>query len=382
MQETKKKILVFTDWFEPGFKAGGPIRSCVNFAFHMKSDYDVFIFTSDRDLGDTQAYQGIETNSWTGKAAGLKLFYASPAFLTWKNIIAMIKSISPDFIYLNSMFSKYFALYPLLMKRFAKLSAKIILAPRGMLRASALAFKASKKKVFLGVFNALKIPSQLHFHATDTTELNDIKKLFGEKTSVTEVSNFPGAQRPFRPLTKKEPGHLKMIYTGRIHPIKNLSFLLGCLQSVSYKVDFTVVAAIEDEAYWNICREMISKLASHINVELMSNVPHAELENILLQHHLFVLPSKGENFSHAIYESLAAGRPVLISDQTPWRNLEGKMAGWDLSLDEPSGFTAIINKVAAMDLEELNTYCRQAWQYCNDFITHSNIKTQYLKLFS
>ena len=43
---------------------------------------------------------------------------------------------------------------------------------------------------------------------------------------------------------------------------------------------------------------------------------------------LFLLPTGGENFGHAIFEALACGVPALISDQTPWRGLAaGRPAG-------------------------------------------------------
>ena len=377
-----KKILVFTDWFEPGFKAGGPIRSCVNFAFHMKTDYEIFVFTTDRDLGDEAAYQDITINQWLTPESNLHIFYASPGFLSWKNILQLIKEINPAFIYLNSMFSRFFSLYPLLMKRFKKLPAKLVLAPRGMLKESALAYKSSKKKIFLSLFRTLRLPARIIFHVTDATEGNDVRKQFGEESSVTQITNFPGVQHPFTPVAEKDPASLKMIFVGRIHPIKNLSFLLDCLQQTSYSMDLTVIAPIEDQQYWNICRESITKLASRINVQLITNLPHDQLEGILLKHHLFVLPTKGENFGHAIYEALAAGRPVLISDQTPWRNLEQQRAGWDLPLTNAGAFVSVINKAAAMDLAELNDYCRKAWQYCQGFLTRSDIKKEYLKLFS
>ncbi len=44
------------------------------------------------------------------------------------------------------------------------------------------------------------------------------------------------------------------------------------------------------------------------------------------------MPSLTENFSYTVLESLQAGIPVLISDQTPWRDLEAQGIGWDLDL--------------------------------------------------
>lgn len=39
---------------------------------------------------------------------------------------------------------------------------------------------------------------------------------------------------------------------------------------------------------------------------------------LMREHDLFFFPTLGENYGHVIIESLSAGTPVLISDQTPW----------------------------------------------------------------
>ena len=45
----KKKILVFIDWYLPGFRAGGPIRSCANLISHLSDEFDFNIVTTDTD---------------------------------------------------------------------------------------------------------------------------------------------------------------------------------------------------------------------------------------------------------------------------------------------------------------------------------------------
>ena len=54
----KKKILLFTDWYEPGYKAGGPIQSTRNFVVAMHELYSISVITSDTDLGETKPYEG------------------------------------------------------------------------------------------------------------------------------------------------------------------------------------------------------------------------------------------------------------------------------------------------------------------------------------
>ncbi|HUN01315.1 MAG TPA: glycosyltransferase family 4 protein, partial [Niabella sp.] len=301
----KIKILLFTDWYEPGFKAGGPIRSCVNFAAEMKADYDIYIFTGDRDLGDAHSYPEIETNRWIEKD-GLQLFYASPAVLNWESILVHIQRVKPDYLYLNSMYSRYFTIYPLLMKRLKLIKSKVILAPRGMLKSTAVQYKTGKKKIFFRLLKWLHIPRKIIFHATDTTEVNDIKKLFGNNVSVTQIANFPPQQQALQAIPKV-PGTVRMIFSGRVHPIKNLLFFLHCLQSVIGEITLTIVASIEDVEYWQECEKLIKTFPKAVTVELLQDVPHHQVGQLINEHHLFVLPSRGENFGHAIFEALSAG---------------------------------------------------------------------------
>ena len=45
------------------------------------------------------------------------------------------------------------------------------------------------------------------------------------------------------------------------------------------------------------------------------------------------MPSLHENFGHATVEAWAHGRPVLLSDRTPWKGLDALQVGEDLPLD-------------------------------------------------
>jgi len=377
----KRKVLVMVDWYAPGFKAGGPIRSAVNFADQLENELDIYVLTTDRDLNEPSPYERVETNKWIQRS-GHHVYYSSPENLNWGKLKAIIQSVHPEYIYLNSMFSRYFTIYPLLMKRMGTINAHMILAPRGMLKSSALAHKSGKKKIFLRLFNLLGLSKELVFQATDKIEEKNIRQVFGGKVSIFYAGNLPGKQKSMVPLDQKNAGSLKMVFVGRIHPIKNLDFLLKALLPVSGKVELTVIAPLEDQNYWNQCRNQIVALPENIQVRLLENIPHEKVEEIILANHIFALPTKGENFGHAIFEALAAGRPVLISDQTPWRNLEAAKAGWDLPIEKEKGFTEKIQQAIKMDEAELMMWCSGAWNHANQYLNHSEIKQSYLKQFS
>jgi glycosyltransferase involved in cell wall biosynthesis len=377
----KARILIFSDWFTPAFKAGGPIQSCANFASHMKESYSIYVFTSNHDLDREEKLNGIIEDKWIKTNEGINVFYASPSFTNWKAIYRLIGDIKPAYLYLNSMFSLYFTIYPLLMKWCRIIRGQIVLAPRGMLKKTALSFKPVKKRIFLSCFKMLGVFQGVIFQATNIEEEKNIKELIGKNARVFNIPNFPCFQGPLVLPPLKLPGELRIIFIGRIHPIKNLHLLLNSLCNVDQRVFLTVVGMKEDLQYWELCQRIAFSLPDNIIVKFLDNLPHEEILNLLLEHHLFSLPSEGENFGHAIFEALSAGRPVLISDQTPWRNLEKVKAGWDLPIKDTGLFTEKINEFVSMSHEELSIWCKCAWQYCNEYIQLSNIKEQYLKLF-
>ncbi len=95
-----------------------------------------------------------------------------------------------------------------------------------------------------------------------------------------------------------------------------------------------------------------------------------------------VLPTLNENFGHVIWESLAAGCPVLLSDQTPWRDLSSKGAGWDIPLNSPEIFVEQLQRVAQMTEEELNRYRQAAFALAKSSASQSDLEAVYSRAFS
>ena len=49
----KPRVLIFADWYLPGFRAGGLVTAVFNLVESIGASYDLFIFTRDRDIADT-----------------------------------------------------------------------------------------------------------------------------------------------------------------------------------------------------------------------------------------------------------------------------------------------------------------------------------------
>ena len=348
----------------------------------MKERYIIYVFTTDRDLNETAPYPNIKADKWIAYDKGIQVFYCSPQLLTWGHIREQIKAVNPDFIYLNSMYSRYFSIYPLLMKKLGIISSKVVLAPRGMLKDSAVQFKSKKKKFFLTAFRQMRLHRFIHFHATDKTEVNDVQRYFGEKTQVTMASNFPGMIKDYPGSVVKKKNELSVIFIGRLHPVKNVDFLLRVLKPVRGNVTLTIVGNAEDEAYVNQCKSIISELPAQVKVRFVGEIPNNQVGEIIAQHHIFALPTQGENFGHAIFEALAAGKPVLISDQTPWRHLQKTSAGWDIPLQHPEQFTNALQQAVDLDQAGYDALSRCAWEFVRQFVQQSELQTAYNNIFS
>lgn len=383
MESNKKTILIFSDWYEPGFKGGGPIRSVVNFCKSMSDVFNIYVFTGDRDFGDTAPYKDIKTDHWI-KRDEANVFYASIKSLNWKTILRLIKELDPGYIYLNNMYSRYFTIYPLLMKRLGLVSAKVVLAPRGMLHEGAMQYKERKKRFFLGILNALRIPQKIDGHATDEQEASDIRLNLPGIKSITIIANYAVYVSDSFISTLKQFKQVKLIYISRISPKKNLLFLLNALKETESDIDCQLIirGGVEEESYWQECKEIIKEIPSNVSVDFKGPTLHEEVNELLQNNHLFVLPTFGENFGHAIFESLAIGRPVLISDKTPWRNLSVHKAGWDLPLNNSRAFITVIKQVAYMDSHEFELWCKGAWSFAKAYQENSTMKEKYIALFS
>ncbi len=381
---TKKSILIVTDWYEPGYKAGGPIQSCRNFVAGMHDLYSISVLTSDRDLGETGPYPGIKTNEWINRPPGIPVYYASKESLKGRLLANLIKSRQVDFVYLNSMYSYRFSVLPLLLLWRKKIQSQIVLAPRGMLQEGALKFKSLKKKLFISLLNRMRIPARIYFHATDPQERKDIFRQFPKAGRVEVIPNFSGGVPADITPLEKNPGELRCVYISRIIQKKNILFFLKLLNLVPETIDFefSIYGEVEDEKYWSQAKKVMHFLPKNVAVLYRGPVPHEKVSSILEENHVFVLPSKAENFGHAIFEAFATARPVLISDKTPWRGLREKKLGWDLSLDDPAGWIEAIREAANADQFTFNVWSGKCRQFAKDHQDRSDLKEEYSKLFS
>ena len=377
------RILVLIDHYLPGNKAGGPVRSVANLVESLSDCFSFWIVTKDRDWLDSSPYCGVSVNSWTQVGRAM-VHYTAPGSFSLGMVKQISADVNPDVIYLNSLFSTDSIRY-LGWRRLGLLpDTPVVLAPRGQLSPGALRLKWLKKRVFISLASRLGLLDGLVWQATSPLEERDISVCVGNRARSVFAPNIPGSCDVLSRQTSrsaKQPGRMSLVYLSRITPKKNLSYALERLRRVRGDVRFDIYGSADPESYWQTCQSLLASLPQNVQVEYRGNLPNERVVETLLGYDFFFLSTLGENFGHAIFESFTAGCPVLISDQTPWRNLADRELGWDISLDDPDRWVSVLHECIEMDAERHVRMSRACSDFAGEWLRSSGVIDKTITLF-
>ena len=336
------RVFTLIDRYLPGYKHGGPIRTVANMVATMPRAYQFWIFTRDRERGDAAPYPGVRRDAWND-VAGARVFYASPG--ADGRLGRELRRATPDLLYSNSLFSRLNV--RLLLARRAALVPPLpfVLAPRGELSPGALRLKPGRKAVFLRLAAATGLLEGVVWQASTALERAEIAAALGAigltRPAIRVAADPVVAPAAAAPITPKRSGAARLTFLSRLDRKKNLGFAIDALRDVRGDVELEVYGPRDDPGCWAEWQRLAARLPPRVRVAFRGPVPHPRVAGVLAAHHFFVLPTLGENFGHAVAEALAAGCPPLLSDRTPWRDLEAQGAGWDLPLSRPRWVEAL-----------------------------------------
>ncbi len=380
----KRNVLIFIDWYLPGNKAGGPVKSIVSLTDRLKDQFNFLIVTTDTDFGDDSPYPGIRSDQWIRSDDSTRIYYFSKKKLSYKGLKQVISGLDYDVVYINSYFSKFFSIYPLLLKKTGKITKPVILAPRGMLGSGALELKSAKKKGFILMSKLSGLHNSVIWQATSDQEHQEISKIYGKNAVIKTVQNLSQAKPVAHSIKGKISGELRLFFLSRISPKKNLSYSLRLLSKIpsEYKVIYDIFGPMEDPGYWEECCTIINHLPPNIKVNYRGEIKADQVQERIRSYHFLLLCTLNENFGHAIVESFLSGCPVIISDQTPWKDLEAHHAGWDISLEKEGEFLKVLTKAVLMDEKEYAGWSQDAIAFAVRNCIGEEVQLQTISLFS
>jgi glycosyltransferase involved in cell wall biosynthesis len=374
-QTLNLKIFISIPWFLPAFRAGGPIQSIANLVKEYRKDVEYYIFCGDTDLNGG-ALENVTIGEWTRFNDYTSVWYADNKKAS-DSLVRQAEDLKPDIIYIVGMYSWHYNIVPMI---FCK-APKKILSTRGMLHPGALSQKKWKKKMYLQLFKLFEYHYKIIFHATDEDERNYISSYFGSTAQIFTAGNFPNNIGEL-PVASNQVGQLKLITIALISPMKNILPVLDALEKITALIQYDIYGPVKDFNYWEQCKEKIKALPGNITVSYHKEIEPSKVKEALAQSHVFILPSKSENFGHAIYEALSAGLPVITSNNTPWNHLQSSLAGINASPEIQAELVQAIDFFAAMDESTLAKWRRGALTYAANAIDLEKLRYQYDTMFT
>ena len=379
-----KKVLIFMDYFKPAYKAGGPITTILNLVNRLGDEFEFYIVCRNNDIEVNNKFNDIIPNIWVDKNK-FKIMYVSPERRNIRFVISLLKKHSYDMVYLNSFFSFKFSIQIMWVIRCIKNNGtKIILAPRGEFARNALEIKKMKKKIYIKVAKIFNIYRNITWQASSKYEAIDIKKIF-PKANVKIAPDLTPLPTYMPQKVYEIKDTLKLIFISRISPMKNLDYLLQILHEMHIPISLDIYGPIDkkkDNEYWSECKALIEQLPTNVKVRYLGSLEADKVVETIAQYDFMILLTRGENFGHVIIESLYAGTPVIISNNTPWRGLSNYNVGWDICLEQPKVIKEILNDCYKMSKERYVSMSLDAHKYASKHMEDSHILQSNRDLFS
>ena len=344
------RVLFLTPSFYPAIYHGGPIFS----GYHLcntlaEKGVEVRVLTTDTN-GPGQRL--LVTEFPERAPAGYPIYYCrrlaavsvSPGLL-WR-MIGMIRWA--DVVDLTAVYS-----FPIIPALFVSklLDKPVVWSPKGALQRWQGSRRVWLKSIWDKVCRLVS-PRRMILHVTSEKEGSDTQEKFpGFGVFVVPDS----IEIPAEPRHIARDGTLRLLYLGRLDPIKGIENLLSACtllnngSAISWSL---TLAGTGDVAYAELIRKRIEANGLSERVKMVGEVKGEPKQSLFECADLLVLPSHQESFGMVAAEALAAGLPVVVSQRTPWRRVEEMGCGMWVDNDHES-LAAAIKKMNQMPLTEM-----------------------------
>jgi glycosyltransferase involved in cell wall biosynthesis len=316
-QRAGPRVLVTVASYSPGFRGGGPARSVASIVQTADPELQISILTRDRDIGGRRPYEGLSGRCVTaGNSRVCYLNPRSPRQLT--RFIREARRTRIDVLYLNSLWEPTFSIAALAAAWTRVLpAASVLLAPRGELAPGAMQLKSLKKRLAMRLLRTLISRLDVTWHASTQVERDEIQAWFPTARVLVNINPTSLPERAIEPVAS-ERATLSAVFLSRISPKKNLSAVLEALAGVPSPVELDIYGPREDPAYWRRCMKLAEACPPNIVVRYRGEAAPEQVRKIFARYDCFLFPTRGENFGHALAESLSAACPIVCPDTTPW----------------------------------------------------------------
>jgi len=279
---------------------------------------------------------------WFGADLAPRLFLRLHAMIKWADVVHLTAVYSPPTI-------------PVLFFCYV-MGKPVVWSTRGALQRWQGSTRTEIKGAWEKLCNSLCNSGRVVLHVTSEEESSEsVKRIPNAQATVIpngiELPKLDGVRE------QHQGNELRILYLGRLHPIKGIENLLRALPLLQTKARLSVCGD-GDSGYQKQLRSLAHELGLNGRVQFHGRVEGQAKEQQFAEADLCVAPSFKENFCIVVAEALARGVPVVASRGTPWQRLEEMGCG--LWVDNNSEeLSKAIDLAASLQLVEMGQRGRE-----------------------
>lgn len=357
------KILHVTPSFYPATYWGGPILSTLELCDELSKVQDVELRVLTTDTCGPASKDRLEGMEFpTQFLSGYTVYYCRKTFgrefsvELLRYLIPMVKWA--DVVHLTYTYSP-----PTIPTLFVcrLIGRPVAWSPRGAMQRWGGTTRPIIKWVWEVVCNALitRKCTVLHVTSTEEAQASSIRIPKAETALIPNGVSIPpiDEERNWKPNNR-----LRIMYLGRLHPIKGIENLLEAMALLKRYIHSSLaVYGSGVLGYQGSLERQVIELGVEDHVVFHGSVSGEAKEAAFSSSDVCVVPSFTENFGMVVAEALAHGIPVIASKDTPWNRLEDYDCGMWVD-NTPDVIALALRQISDENLEEMGDKGRKWMQ--------------------
>ena len=333
------RICLVSSSFYPATFYGGPISATWDLSRKI-ADRGIELYVSTTNANGSIRLN-VDTNKFVKQQDNFFVKYYNEQFIN-RFSLSFILGIwtdikKADVVYIQYIFH-YTVLFSLLFSIFQR--KQIILCPRGSFSKFTLSYRLSFIKSIWLRLCIKPFCKYILWHASSYLEERDIKSSLSEAR--VEIINDGVDFLTFQKFKVYDKYALLEKYTnckfkevssiffsmGRLHDIKCFDVLIDAFSLfISKHKDAKLIIAGADDGEFEKLNQQIINLKLQDSIFLIGFVGFEDKKILLNNCDYFTLASEFESFGIVVAEALSCGKPVVLSNKTPWESLEKNKCG-------------------------------------------------------
>jgi glycosyltransferase involved in cell wall biosynthesis len=325
-------------YFAPAFRYGGPPRSILGLCRAlMEAGVEIEVFTTTANGPEplAAAPEGTEYD-------GVRVRYFPLAWPRryWRasGLAAAIERALPsaDLVHVHGLWNMTGSAA---VARARSAGRPYVVSPRGMLQPAAMRRHRVLKTAAYWASERAHLSGAAFLHATSHLEQQQIAK-YGRSVvtianGVAPVAVSADVLEGVRERSRIDAGDEVVLCLGRLHPIKRLDLLAAAFDIVHRARPRArlVIAGPDEDGYRARVEPLFTPVAAA--TRWLGAVDRETVAALFAASRTLVQCSDSESFGMSVAEALAAGLPVVVTNETPWPQVAALELGYSVA-QEPA----------------------------------------------